>query len=146
MQRRGTDLAVFWLGENDAVVEQVPFVRASFVESFTSILRASKSEDRGCLVVSVLDSATSENGVIRSTRRVPAIVEAQRESALAAGCAFWNAYEATGGNGTARRWYGANPRLISGDFRHLTGEGARVVGTLFYRSMLYGYDQHVAAR
>jgi hypothetical protein len=146
LDRRGTDLVVFMLGENDAVVEQVPFVRTEFVDEFGAALRASKSETRGCLVVSVLDSGTSDNGVIRSTRRVPGIVEAQREAALASGCAFWNAYEATGGTGTARRWFQANPRLLSGDFRHLTGEGARVLGTLLYRSILYGYDQHLAAR
>jgi hypothetical protein len=35
---------------------------------------------------------------------------------------------------------------VTGDYRHLTEAGARVVGTLFHKALLKGYDDHLARR
>jgi hypothetical protein len=148
VRERGVDLLVFWLGGNDSVSRSVPFVRDAFVRDYTQVIKTARGgrPKASCLVVSVLDSADKVDGQVRSRRRVPDVVAAQEEVASATGCAFLNAYEAVGGHGTVRRWYHASPRLVTGDYRHLTEAGARVVGTLFHKALLKGYDDHLARR
>jgi lysophospholipase L1-like esterase len=148
LRERETDLVVFWLGGNDAVSSSVPFVRDRFVSNYTEVIqRARRARPKmSCLVISVLDSADKVGGQVRTRTRVPQLVEAQQEVAEATGCAFFNAYEAIGGHGTMRRWYRSSPRLVEGDYRHLTEAGSRVVGTLFYKAMLKAYDEHLASQ
>ncbi|MFW6049566.1 MAG: GDSL-type esterase/lipase family protein [Myxococcota bacterium] len=147
IRTRGTDLMVFWLGGNDAVSSSVPFIHDRFVESYAEVLRRARGgrSEASCLVISVLDSADKVDGRIRSHRRVPRLVEAQKQAADRAGCAFLDAYEATGGRGTMRRWYRSSPRLVTTDYRHLTEAGARVVGSLYYEAILEGYDRFLAS-
>lgn len=140
--QRDPDLIAFWLGGNDAVSKGVGFDAEDYVDHYTEILRNARAgkPTASCLVLSVLDSAERVDGRVRSRRRVPRVVEAQREAARAAGCAFFDGYEAIGGFGTMRRWAHASPRLVSVDYRHLTGEGATVFASLLYKAILKGYD------
>ncbi len=144
---RQPDLLAFWLGGNDAASETVGFRYEEYVEDYRAVLGAGRAgrPEASCLVVSVLDSAERTGGRVRSRRRVPRVVEAQREAARAAGCAFFDGYEAIGGAGTMRRWARASPRLVSVDYRHLSGEGAMVFATLLYKAMLRAYDEHLVA-
>ncbi len=146
IQQREPDLVAFWMGANDAVSESVPFVRDQYTEHYRGILRRFTRARPGtsCLVVSILDAGERVGGRIRTRPRVPTLVETQREVAAAEGCAFFDAYRATGGEGTMRRWYHASPRLVTADLGHLTDAGARVVGTLLHRALLQGYDQWIA--
>lgn len=145
--QREPDLLAFWLGGNDSVSESVAFRPEQYVENYTQVLRNARAgrPEASCLVVSVLDSAERVEGRVRSLQRIPRVVEAQREAALAAGCAFFDAYEATGGMGTMRRWARASPRLVSVDYRHLSSEGALVFANLLYKAMLQGYDDWLVA-
>jgi hypothetical protein len=148
LRTRETDLVVFWLGGNDAVSSSVPFVRDRFVSNYTEVVRRAKQArpQASCLIISVLDSADKVKGHVRTRSRVPGLVEAQQDVATATGCAFLNAYEAIGGQGTMRRWYHSSPRLVEGDYRHLTEAGSRVVGSLFYKAILKSYDDHLAGQ
>lgn len=141
---RAPDLQLFWLGANDAVSRSVPFRREQFVANYTRVLRRAQAgrPEASCLVMSIMDKGERVDGrFIRTIRRVPTVVEAQREAALNAGCAFFNIYEAMGGAGTMRRWWRTDPRLVSGDLGHLTGYGSRVVGRLMYLALVQGASE-----
>jgi lysophospholipase L1-like esterase len=144
---READLIAFWLGGNDATSRTVGFDRGEYVADYTAVLQAAHAgrPEASCLVVSVLDVGERVDGEIRSRNRVPRVVEAQREAALAAGCAFFDAYEAIGGAGTMRRWARSSPRLVSVDYRHLSGEGATVIAGLIERALLKAYDDWLVA-
>jgi hypothetical protein len=145
---RAPDLQLFWLGANDAVSRSVPFRRDVFVSNYTRVLRRAQAgrPEASCLVMSIMDKGERVDGrFIRTIRRVPTVVEAQREAALNAGCAFFNVYEAMGGAGTMRRWWRTDPRLVSGDLGHLTGYGSRVVGRLMYLALVQGASEFVAS-
>lgn len=146
IRQRSPDLLVFWMGSNDAVSRSVPFVRDEYAAHYRGILRrfSQAKPDTSCLVLSILDAGERENGRIRTRTRVPEVVEVQREVAMAEGCAFFDAYEATGGEGTMRRWYAASPRLVTADLGHLTDAGSRVMGTLLYRALLKSFDDWIA--
>ncbi|MGF1467925.1 MAG: GDSL-type esterase/lipase family protein [Sandaracinaceae bacterium] len=147
IELREPDLFVFWLGANDAVSESVPYERELFRERYEEILarfRLSRPE-ASCLVMSILDKGYQEDDRIRTRPRVPGLVQTQREVAEAAGCAFFDTFEAMGGHGTMRRWHRARPRLVTDDLGHLTEPGSRVVGTLLTRALLKAYADWIAA-
>lgn len=146
VQQRDPDLLVFWMGANDAASRSMPFIREQYVEHYRGILRRYQdaNPDMACMVMAILDAGERVQGRIRTLPRVPGVVEAQREVALAEGCAFFDTYEAMGGAGTMRRWYTSRPRLVTADLGHLTANGSRVVGTLLYRALMKGFDDWIA--
>lgn len=138
---RQTDLLVFWLGGNDA--ESSYFDREGFVEDYGAGIAAARAgrPEASCLVVSIPDQGESPGG--RTRRRVPEVVAASGEVAEAQGCAFLDFFEASGGAGTARRWYRSRPRLISGDYIHPTYDGGRFAGDFFYELLMRGFAEHL---
>jgi hypothetical protein len=56
--------------------------------------------------------------------------------------AFFNTFEAMGGEGTMGRWYSAEPRLVGADFIHPMPAGAKIVGELLYNALRDGYNQY----
>jgi hypothetical protein len=72
------------------------------------------------------------------------LVEAQREVARQNGCGFFDIYQATGGEGTAARWFRARPRLISPDLGHPTEFGHELIAGLIADAILAGYEQYRA--
>jgi hypothetical protein len=71
---------------------------------------------------------------------IPRIVEAQRRIAAEAGCAFFDTFRAMGGEGTMARWYGREPRLVSGDFTHTTKGGSDRVARLLVGAIGEAYQ------
>lgn len=147
VRMREPNLVVFWMGANDAVSESVAFVPERYSAHYRGILRRFQAANpsMSCLVMSVLDKGERVDGRIRTRPRVPRLVQTQREIAIAEGCAFFDTYEAMGGEGTMARWYRNRPRLVTDDLGHLTASGSRIMGTLLYRAILKGYDDWVAA-
>ena len=72
------------------------------------------------------------------------IVEAQRQAALAQGCAFWDAREKMGGKGSMREWVLAG--MAQNDHVHLTLAGYRTIGDAVFRDLMTQYDVFVKAR
>lgn len=143
---RDPDLLVFWMGANDAVSESVAFVPDQYIAHYRGILRRYQdaNPEMACMVMSILDKGERVEGRITTRPRVERMVEAQRQAATAEGCAFFDTYQAMGGDGTMRRWYSARPRLVTADLGHLTAAGSRVMGTLLYRALLKGFDDWIA--
>lgn len=142
---RGTNLIVLHFGGNDA--DDTTRTAAQFEDDFRQIIRLAKRArpEAGCLLMAPLDQAErDERGNIVTMAQVPVIVDAQRRAAEAEGCAFFDTYQAMGGDGSMRRWFRSSPRLAFGDFRHATPEGYRVVGNMLYRAILKGFSDFLA--
>jgi lysophospholipase L1-like esterase len=56
--------------------------------------------------------------------------------------AFFNTFQAMGGEGTMARWYAAEPRLVGSDYIHPMPAGAKIVGELLYGSLRDGYNEY----
>ena len=76
------------------------------------------------LVISVTDMASNEEGSIRSFQNIPSIIEAQRMATEKAGAAFWNSYDAMGGDSSILRWSEKKIPLAQKDYVHFTYSGA----------------------
>ena len=66
------------------------------------------------------------------------IIAAQREAALAEGCAFWNLRQAMGGKGSMKQWVTAG--MGQGDFVHLTAPGYRLWGEAVAQLLVDNYS------
>ena len=76
---------------------------------------------------------------------VLALDAAQRSAALAAGCGYVDRIRLAGGYEAAKRWSAVRPALMSGDYRHLTPEGAERMGRALARLLFAQIDGSQAA-
>ena len=77
-------------------------------------------------------------------QNIDIIVTAQREAALAAGCAFWDARERMGGKGSMQQW--VNAGLAQNDHVHFTGQGYRLLGAALFKEFLGHYQTFAKVR
>ncbi len=138
IRRRNPDLVVFMFGGNDMNTQGT---MAKYREEYTEVLRLFRGAKNPlpCLVMAPLDHGERDGARIVTRSIVPKIVNAQREVAAAEGCAFFDTYEAMGGEGSMGRWVRSSPSLGSGDLSHLTHHGHKVVGGMLYRAVVAGY-------
>ncbi len=110
----------------------------------TKQLRFLKSlaPDLCILVVGVSDMAHKSGTQYVSYSNIPKIREAQRKAAFKTGCAFWDLYEAMGGEGAMRSWVQSKPSLAGKDYTHFNARGARVVGEMLYEALMKSYDEY----
>jgi lysophospholipase L1-like esterase len=96
--------------------------------------------ESACLVMSPIDAAVRTMGgelvPRRTTRPVHTIF---REVALEGGCAFWDALEAMGGEGSSLRWLKAG--LLNEDLVHPRARGSDLLGHLFDMSLARAYSK-----
>ena len=143
LERRGVNLLVLGFGGNEASDERT---EEAFYEDYLRVLRHMRHgrEDLGCLVFAPLDQARRHRGRIRTLPTISLIVAAQRRAAFESGCAFYDTWQAMGGQGAMRRWYKAQPRLAMGDFRHATPAGYEIIGNMFYKALLAGFADYLS--
>jgi hypothetical protein len=72
------------------------------------------------------------------------MVEAQREAALAEGCAFFDAVAAMGGPGSIRAWRRMSPPLAEPDLQHLSMHGRDRLGAMIFDALMAQYDARAA--
>jgi len=95
------------------------------------------------LVAAPLDRAEKdEDGNYRSVRVILRLVELQQEIARAHDVAFWNTFRAMGGKGSMGKW--VEKGLGGADLTHPTPAGATVIGDLFFKAILAGYDAYAS--
>lgn len=84
------------------------------------------------MIVASLDRAEkAENGSMH-TKPIIKLVASQKNVATAAGVAFWNTYEAMGGEGTMAKWVQPGRRQRPDP----SPQGAEIIGDLFYKARL----------
>ena len=95
------------------------------------------------LLMSPMDRGERKmSGEIETVPVLPRLVQIEAAVARETGVAFFNTFEAMGGEGTMSRWYSAEPRLVSADFIHPMPAGAKIVGELLYRGLRDGYNDY----
>ena len=74
---------------------------------------------------------------------IPRIIAIERRVAADLNCAFFDTFDAMGGDGTMSRWYTGHPRLVAGDLIHPTPQGAAIVAHLFVHDLSLAYDRYL---
>ncbi len=144
MRQRNADLLVLSYGGNDlrrVVIGKVD--GPGYTEEYVKVVQHLRAgtPDVPCLMTALPDHAR-----IFTYDVVPAqvemIVNATREAARRAGCAFFDTYAAMGGGGSMQKWRRKSPPLASEDLKHLNHRGVEVVGGWIYDALIAGYVQH----
>jgi lysophospholipase L1-like esterase len=94
-----------------------------------------------CLMIGPIDQGTRVRGKVVSRDGLNKIIRLQREAAVEAGCAYWNARGVMGGDGGFARWIQHDPKLASTDLLHLSSDGFDLVGESLADALLDRYDQ-----
>lgn len=95
--------------------------------------------DISIIVIGVSDMSKNEGGNYISYPNIVKIREAQRNAAFNAGCAFWDTYEAMGGENSMPAWVNSDPQLARTDYTHFTWKGSTVIAKMFYNALMEEY-------
>lgn len=145
VRSRNPALIVLSYGTNEA--RRKDWTYDSYRAALTQVLNRLR---QAAPAASILLIGAPDQAYRYSSRRIlPAdtvdrILAAQRDAALAAGCAFWNLRAAMGGKGSIRQW--VNAGMAQGDFVHLTPAGYRLWGESLSGLLLGQYEIFVSVR
>jgi len=142
LQRAAPALVVVNYGSNESSFGA--FVHKGYANELRLAIGRIRQLDPGTaiLIMSPMDRG-ERTGLddISTMDTIPEIVAIQRQVAAETHCAFFDTYDAMGGDGTMARWYAASPRLVTADLLHPTPQGAAIVAGLFVEQLGLGYNR-----
>lgn len=94
------------------------------------------------VLLSVSDRSTNTSGTFKTMKAIPAMRNAQRYIAQQTGVAFWDLYEAMGGENSMVAFAEGKPALAAKDYTHLTFKGGRKLAQRFVNSLLYELEKY----
>ncbi|NOJ82429.1 GDSL-type esterase/lipase family protein [Myxococcus xanthus] len=137
LRQRKPSLVVMMVGGNEAFFYSrdrttLDEVRAQIKELMSRV--RTNVPNAACLLMAPIDAGVrTMSGEVVSRRGTQEIGAIYREEARAAGCAFWDAYAAMGGEGSALRWL--EEGLMLDDLVHPRARGSDLLGHLFDLSL-----------
>lgn len=97
----------------------------------------------GILIISVGDrDYRTENGDLRTMPGVKNLIRYQQNTAAETGVAFWNMFEAMGGEGSMAKLVQMKPSMANYDYTHINFRGGKHLAGLLYEALMYGKEQH----
>lgn len=142
LRQRKPNLLAFQFGANESS-DGFAYSMSEYHETMAAVLRQAIAAvpDAGCLVVGAMDQAKKEGAAVITRPIIPHLVREQEAVAKEVGCAFWNTYEAMGGQGSMAIW--VRRGLGQADMTHPSGWGAQVLGNWLYGALKHGYDTYL---
>jgi lysophospholipase L1-like esterase len=143
LQHYHPDLVVVAFGTNESGFPK--FVDGTWGPELKAAVRRIRAAvpDASVLLMSPMDRGErKESGEIGTVEAMPRLVDIESKAAAELGVAFFNTFEAMGGEGTMAKWYNGEPRLVGADFIHPMPAGARIVGELLYTALRDGYNEY----
>jgi lysophospholipase L1-like esterase len=145
LQHQHPDLVVINYGTNESIYAD--YIQRYYPGELRQVIQSVKNAvpAASVLVMSPMDRGQRDSSSrITTVPTLPRLVEIQRQMAAEMDCAFFNTFQAMGGEGTMARWYDSSPRLVSADFTHPLPAGARKVGVLLDQALESGYRKFKA--
>ena len=144
IERRDPSLIVLAYGTNEA--RRSDWTMETYRDMLRQVLKRLRAAAplASVLVIGAPDQSIRSGGRWTTFDGVDRILSAQREAALAEGCAFWNLRMAMGGKGSMKQWVVAG--LAQGDFVHLTGTGYHLWGQSLSQLLIQNYGVYQTVR
>lgn len=97
----------------------------------------------GFLLLSIGDrDYKTDAGELRTMPGVKNLIRYQQNIAAESGIAFWNMFEAMGGEGSMAKLVHAKPSMANYDYTHINFRGGKHLAGLLYETLLYGKEQY----
>jgi lysophospholipase L1-like esterase len=145
LRHQHPDLVVINYGTNESGYAE--YIERTYPSELRQVIQRVKDAvpRASVLIMSPMDRGERDSDSrIVTIPTLPRLVEIQRQTAADMGCAFFNTFQAMGGEGTMARWYESEPRLVSADFTHPLPAGAHKVGALLDQALESGFRQFKA--
>ncbi len=98
------------------------------------------------IVIGPSDMSTKVEGKMQTYPNLVHVRDALRKAAFDAGAAFFDIYEAMGGQNSMIEWAEADPALAAADYVHFSPQGARIIAEAFIKSFMADYEAYHRAR
>ncbi len=95
------------------------------------------------LFIGIADAAKSVEGKIKSYEHLEELRNAQKDMALHYGFAYFDLYEAMGGEGSIIEWTESNPPLALTDYIHFSRKGGEKAANLITNALWTQFDQFI---
>jgi lysophospholipase L1-like esterase len=141
---RDPALIVFQYGTNESDLWKLD--RAEYEQALAGLVDELRDASGGApvLVVAPLDRAETKAGRMTTKQVILDLVAIQRRVALGHGAAFYDTFDAMGGEGSMARWVKAKPQLGGWDLTHPTPLGAELVGAMLSDALVRAYEAYTA--
>lgn len=142
-EQRPYDLVVLQYGLNVATERGRNYdrYRDGMLETIAHLKKA--FPQAGILVVGVGDREyKTETGDLLTMPGIKNLVRYQQNLAAESGVAFWNMFEAMGGEGSMADMVHAKPSLANYDYTHINFRGGKHLAELLYEALVYGKEQY----
>jgi hypothetical protein len=141
-----TKLLILQYGGNVVPTEKddYDFYRKSFAYRLRSLKRAIPGVH--IIVIGPSDMSKKEDDIYITRPEVPMVRDAMKQAAFENDCAFWDMYEAMGGENSMPSWVFYDPPLAEKDFIHFTPQGAKYVAKMFYNAFIADYNRFLRKR
>ncbi|MDR1003833.1 MAG: hypothetical protein LBL97_02320 [Prevotellaceae bacterium] len=97
----------------------------------------------GLLIISVGDrDYRTETGDLRTMLGIKNLIRYQQHLAADSDIAFWNLFQAMGGEGSMSKLVEADPPLANLDYTHINFRGGKHLATLLYKALIAGKEQY----
>jgi lysophospholipase L1-like esterase len=93
------------------------------------------------LFVGIADAAKNYEGKVESYKHLKELRNAQQELALQYGFAYFDLFEAMGGEGTIIDWTKSNPPLALTDYVHFSRHGGEKAANFITKALWHQLDQ-----
>ncbi len=123
------------------VRENYDYYRKAFSRQLRTLKRI--APDVTIMVIGLADMSKKENDIYVTYPNVPLIRDALKQASFENNCAYWDMYEAMGGENSMPSWVFYEPPLAEKDFIHFTPKGARYIAKMFYNAFMYEYNRYL---
>ena len=89
------------------------------------------------IMLSLCDRAIKRDGQYQTMEQVPIFIAIQKDIAQKKQIAFWNMFDAMGGEGSMINWVDEKPRLANKDYTHINAAGGEVLGQKLFDAILF---------
>lgn len=139
---RSYDLIVLQFGLNVANSRQTNY--SEYEKKMRQVVKklATAFPKASILIISVSDRGEKTDGAVTTMRGIKQCVKYQQQLAFHTGTAFWNLYEAMGGEGSMAVFADSIPKMANMDYTHLNFRGGRHLAGLLYEALLDGLDNY----
>ncbi len=127
--------------ENEkTIIPDYNYYERGFYNQLKTIKATNK--DICVLVIGISDRSRKAGDYYETNPNIDKIRKAQKNAAFRAGCAYWDLFEAMGGENSMPSWVFAKPALANKDFTHFNEKGSRMVAEMFYNALIYDFYQY----
>jgi lysophospholipase L1-like esterase len=130
------------------MVTEDGFNYRAYAEKMVDVIKSLKKSfpQASFLLLSVSDRSSNTSGKFKTMHSIPAMRDAQRLIAQRTGIAFWDMFEAMGGENSMVKFTEAEPPLGARDYTHLTFRGGKKLAGSLAKSLLFEKKKYDARR